>query len=50
MDHEHIVRSLEQSVYNRNLINNVERGTYVEHMIFLALRRGGGVSSLGQEG
>ena len=38
MDHEHIVRSLEQSVYNRNLINNAERGTYVEHMIFLALK------------
>ena len=37
MDYEHIVRSLEQSVY-QNLINNAERGAYVEHMIFLALK------------
>ena len=37
MDYERIVRSLEQSVYNRNLINNAERGAYVEHMIVLAL-------------
>ena len=38
MSYECIVRSLEQSVYNRNLINNAERGVYVEHMIFLALK------------
>ena len=37
MDYERIVLSLEQSVYNRNLINNAERGAYVEHMIVLAL-------------
>ena len=37
MDYERIVRSLEQSVYNRDLINNAERGAYVEHMIVLAL-------------
>ena len=28
MDYERIVLSLEQSVYNRNLINNAERGAY----------------------
>ena len=37
MDYERIVRSLEQSVYNRDLINNAERGAYVEHMVVLAL-------------
>ena len=35
--HKHTVCSLLKSVYERPLINNVERGTYVEHMIVLAL-------------
>ena len=36
MDCKHIVRSLVGSVYQA-LINNAERGAYVEHMIVLAL-------------
>ena len=36
MDYERIVRSLVGSVYQA-LINNAERGAYVEHMIVLAL-------------
>ena len=35
--HDRTVRRLVKSVYNQCLINNAERGTYVEHMIAPAL-------------
>ena len=35
--HDRTVRRLVKSVYNQCLINNAERGAYVEHMIALAL-------------
>ena len=35
--HQPIVDRLVQRVYDQPLINNVERGAYLEHMIELAL-------------
>ena len=35
--HDRTVRRLVKSVYNQCLINNAERGAYVEHMIALAI-------------
>ncbi len=39
--HDRTVRRLVKSVYHQCLINNAERGAYVEHMIALALEEQG---------
>ena len=39
--HDRTVRRLVKSVYNQCLINNAERGAYVEHMIALAIEHAG---------